>query len=229
MMYGMTNLVKAPLSDARVNSRREIKREIAKRLATEKAAQTFGNYFGRVKGATKNYIFPMGVTRKATKSDVIPEVYRGKTVELPLIIGKNVTSTSVWIYLNIVGSKGNGETLTATNNQVSIPADAAIGKTTAQVVYSDGTDITFNLALVEDITTARTVTAGAGANGSVTIEGTDKLSISTTEAVKMTATANTGYNFENWTDANGNVVSNDNPFIYYGKEEATFTANFIQD
>ena len=197
--------------------------------ATKKAAQTFGNYFGRVKGATKNYIFPMGVATKATKSDVIPSVYRGKTVELPLIIGKNVTITSLWIDLNNDGSKGNGETLTATNNQVAIPADATIGKTTAQVVYSDGTDITFNLALVEDITTARTVTAVAGANGSVAIEGTNELSITNTEAVKITATANTGYNFKDWTDAAGNVVSNDNPFIYYGKEEATFTANFIQD
>ncbi|MBR5466644.1 MAG: alpha-N-acetylglucosaminidase C-terminal domain-containing protein [Bacteroidaceae bacterium] len=197
--------------------------------ATEKAAQTFGNYFGRVKGATKNYIFPMGVATKATKSDVIPEVYRGQTVDLPLIIGKNVTISSVWVDLNNDGAKGNGETLTANNNQVAIPADAAIGKTTAQVVYSDGTDITFNLALVEDITTARTVTAVAGANGSVAIEGTNELSVTNTKAVKMTATANTGYNFENWTDANGNVVSNDNPFIYYGKEEATFTANFIQD
>ncbi len=197
--------------------------------ATEKAAETFGKYFGRVKGATKNYIFPMGVARKATKSDVIPEVYRGQTVELPLIIGKNVTITSVWVDLNNDGAKGNGETLTATNNQVAIPADAAIGKTTAQVVYSDGTDITFNLALVEDIDANRTVTAVAGANGSVAIEGTNELSISNTEAVKMTATANTGYNFENWTDAGGNVVSNDNPFVYYGKEAATFTANFIQD
>ena len=196
--------------------------------ATEKAAETFGKYFGRVKGATKNYIFPMGVTRKATKSDVIPEVYRGKTVELPLVIGKNVTISSLWIDLNNDGAKGNGETLTATKNQVAIPADAAIGKTTAQVVYSDGTDITFNLALVEDILAERTVTAVAGVNGSVAIEGTDKLSITNTEAVKMTATANTGYNFENWTK-DGEVVSNDNPFIYYGKEAATFTANFIQD
>lgn len=197
--------------------------------ATEKAAETFGNYFGRIKGATKNYIFPMGVATKATKSDVIPEVYRGQTVDLPLVIGKNVTISSVWVDLNNDGAKGNGETLTATNNQVAIPADAAIGKTTAQVVYSDGTDITFNLALIEDITESRTVTAVAGANGSVAIEGTDKLSITNTEAVKMTATANTGYNFENWTDEGGNVVSNDNPYIYYGKEEATFTANFIQD
>ena len=197
--------------------------------ATEKAAETFGKYFGRVKGATKNYIFPMGVARKATKSDVIPEVYRGKTVDLPLIIGKEVTITSVWVDLNNDGAKGNGETLTVTNNQIAIPADAAIGKTTAQVVYSDGTDITFSLALVENISAERTVTAVAGANGSVAIEGTNELSVTNKDAVKMTATANTGYNFENWTDAAGNVVSNDNPFIYYGKEAATFTANFIQD
>ena len=197
--------------------------------ATEKAAETFGKYFGRVKGATKNYIFPMGVARKATKSDVVPEVYRGQTVDLPLEIGKSVTITSVWVDLNNDGAKGNGETLTATDNQVAIPADATIGKTTAQVVYSDGTDITFNLALIEDITEARTVTAIAGANGSVAIEGTNELFVTNTEAVKMTATANTGYNFENWTDGEDNVVSNDNPFVYYGKEAATFTANFIQD
>ncbi|MBO5864866.1 MAG: alpha-N-acetylglucosaminidase, partial [Bacteroidaceae bacterium] len=196
--------------------------------ATEKAAETFGNYFGRVKGATKNYIFPMGVATNATKSDVIPEVYRGQEVELPLIIGKNVTISSVWVDLNADGNAGNGETLTANGNNVTIPADAAIGKTTAKVTYSDGTIITFNLALIEDITTARTVTAVAGSNGSVAIEGTNELSITTTDAVKITATANTGYNFENWTKG-GEVVSNDNPFIYYGKEAAEFTANFIQD
>ena len=198
--------------------------------ATAKAKQTFGNYFGRVVGKEKNYLFPMGITTNATKSDVIPEVYRGKTVALPLEIGKNVTISSVWIDLNNDGAASNNETLAVTDgNKVAIAADAAIGKTTAKVTYSDGTVITFNIALIEDITDARTVTAVAGANGSVAIEGTNELSITTTEAVKMTATANTGYNFEKWTDAQGNTVSNDNPFIYYGKEDATFTANFIQD
>ena len=197
--------------------------------ATEKAAETFGNYFGRVEGATKNYIFPMGVATNATKSDVIPEVYRGQEVELPLIIGKNVTITSVWVDLNNDGNAGNGETLTANGNNVRIPADAAIGKTTAKVTYSDGTEITFNLALVENITKNRTVTAKAEANGTVAIEGTDELSITNKEAVKITATANTGYNFSHWTNGEGEKISNDNPYIYYGKEDATFTANFIQD
>ncbi len=199
--------------------------------ATAKAAETFGKYFGRVKGATKNYIFPMGVATNGTKSDVIPEVYRGKTVELPLIIGKEVTVSSVQIDLNGDGAISNTEALTADGMNVTIPADAAIGKTTAIVTFSDGTVITFNLAIIVDIIADRTVTAAtADANmGTVAIEGTNELTITNMEAVKITATANTGYNFKNWTDAGGNVVSNDNPYIYYGETDASFTANFIQD
>ena len=199
--------------------------------ATEKAAETFGKYFGRVKGVTGNYIFPMGVETNATKSDAIPEVYRGQTVTLPLVIGKEVTVSSVQIDLNGDGAMGNGETLTATDMSVAIPADAAIGKTKAIVEFSDGTVITFNLAIIVDITTDRTVTAATAdaAKGTVAIEGTNGLTITNQEAVKITATANTGYNFKNWTDAQGNVVSNDNPYIYYGETNASFTANFIQD
>ena len=197
--------------------------------ATEKAKETFGNYFGRVKGKDKNYIFPMGITRDATKSGVITEVYRGQEVELPLETGKNVTISSVWIDLNNDGAASNNEMLTANGNKVTIPDDAVIGQTKAKVTYSDGTVITFNIALIEDITDARTVTAVAGANGSVAIEGTNELTVTTTEAVKITATANTGYNFNNWTNTAGEVVSNNNPFIYYDKKDATFTANFIQD
>ena len=198
--------------------------------ATEKAVETFGKYFGRVKGATKNFIFPMGVTTNATKSDVIPEVYRGQTVELPLIIGKDVTVSSVQIDLNSDGAISNTETLTADEMSVAIPADATIGKTKAIVTFSDGTVITFNLAIVVDITADRTVTAAtADANmGTVAIEGTNKLTITNTEAVKITATANTGYNFSHWTNA-GDTMSNDNPYIYYGETDASFTANFIQD
>ena len=199
--------------------------------ATEKAVETFGKYFGRVEGATSKYIFPMGVETNATKSDAIPEVYRGQTVELPLVIGKEVTVSSVQIDLNGDGAMGAGETLSATGMSVAIPADAAIGKTKAIVEFSDGTVITFNLAIIVDITADRTVTAAtADANmGTVAIEGTNELSITNMETVKIIATANTGYNFKNWTDEQGNVVSNDNPYIYYGETNASFTANFIQD
>ena len=197
--------------------------------ATQKAVETFGNYFGVVNGVGKNYVFPMGVTRDATKSGVVPELYRGQTVELPLKIGKNVAVTGFSIDLNNDGAMSGSERLTVTDGKVAIPADAEIGKTTATATFEDGTSITFALALIEDITTPRTVTAVAGSNGTVKIEGSNALSVTTTEAVRIYATPNTGYNFNNWTDAEGNVVSNDNPYIYYGKEGATFTANFIQD
>ena len=197
--------------------------------ATTKAKETFGNYFGRVKGAEKNYIFPMGVVTDATKVNVIPEVYRGQTVPLPVVIGKKVELTSAWVDLNADGAAGNGESLDVNDGKVVIPADATIGKTTAKLSYNDGTVITFNVAIIEDITVARTVSVASAGNGTVAIEGADALSVTNTNAVTLIATPATGYNFEKWTDAAGNAVSNDNPFIYYGKESASFTANFIQD
>ena len=197
--------------------------------ATAKAKETFGEYFGRVTGAGKNYIFPMGVATDAAKSDVIPQLYRGQTVALPVEIGKAVELTSVWIDLNADGAAGNNEQLVPNDNKVAIPADAAIGKTTAVLSYNDGTVITFNVALIEDIAVARTVTVASSGNGTVSIEGTDALSVTNKSAVTLMAKPNTGYTFEKWTDAAGNTVSNDNPFIYYGKESASFTANFIQD
>ena len=197
--------------------------------ATAKAKETFGKYFGRVKGADKNYIFPMGVAADATKSGVIPEVYRGQTVALPVETGKAVEIASVWIDLNADGAAGNGENLAVNDGKVAIPANAAIGKTTAKLMYSDGTAVTFNIAFIEDITEAREVSVASAGNGMVAIEGVDALAVTNTSAVTLVATPDTGYNFEKWTDAAGNAVSNDNPFIYYGKEAAAFTANFIQD
>ena len=197
--------------------------------ATEKAVETFGNYFGRIKGTAKNHIFPMGIASNATKSDVTPEIYRGQAVALPLEIGKDVDITSIWIDLNGDGAASNNERLQADGMNVAIPADAEIGKATACVEFSDGTSITFNLAIVEEITEERTVTAVADANGTVAIEGSDKLTVTNKEAVTMIATASTGYNFSHWSDKDGNRVSNDNPYTYYGKADATFTANFIED
>lgn len=196
--------------------------------ATEKAIATFGNYFGHIKGKEKNYMFPMGIARDATKSDVIPEVKRGIEVVLPIEIGKEGAAiVSAGIDLNRDGAIGNGETLTVNGMNVTVPANAAIGKTFATVTFSDSTSITFNIAIVEDITQARTITAVAGENGTVAIDGSGGTSITNREAVTITATANSGYSFCNWTDAEGNEASNSNPFTYYGKDAATFRANFI--
>ncbi len=197
--------------------------------ATEKAVETFGKYFGKVKGTAKNYIFPMGVTRDASKSGIVAETHRGETAELPIEIGKDVAITSVLIDLNADGAFSSDEQLAAEGMKITVPADAEIGKTKANVKFSDGTEITFNLAIIEVIAEERTITVVAGENGTVAIEGSDKFTVTNKEAVTMQAVANTGYNFSDWTDADGNIVSNDNPFTYYGKNDATFKANFIQD
>ncbi|MBR5600659.1 MAG: alpha-N-acetylglucosaminidase [Bacteroidaceae bacterium] len=197
--------------------------------ATDKAKETFGIYFGRIKGEGKNFIFPMGVTRDASGSNVTPKMYRGQKAELPLEIGKETAITSIWVDLNGDLAKSSNEMLTAEGLTVEIPASAEIGRSKATVTFADGTSITFGIAIIEKITKARTVTVNAGANGSVTIEGCESLSVTNTEAVTLIATPNKGYNFSHWTNADGKKVSNSNPYTYYGKEAATFTANFIED
>ena len=197
--------------------------------ATEKAKETFGNYFGRIRGEGKSFIFPMGITRDATGSNVTPKVFRGQKAELPIEIGKDTEITSIWIDLNGDLAKNSSEMLTADGLSVEIPADAEIGRSKATVTFADGTSITFGIAIVEDITEARTVTVAAAANGTVAIEGSEELSVTNTEAVTIIATPNTGYNFSHWSDAQGKKVSNSNPYTYYGKAAATFTANFIED
>ena len=45
--------------------------------------------------------------------------------------------------------------------------------------------------------------------------------------VTLTATENFGYDFVNWTDAEGNVVSTEAKFKYTVESEAALTANFV--
>ena len=197
--------------------------------ATEKAKETFGRYFGRIKGEGKNYIFPMGVATNAAKSDVTPQVYRGKKVQLPVDVNKSVKLLSVWIDLDGDGVVDENEMLDVKGKKVAIPADAAVGKTTAKLSYSDGTVITFNVAVVEKISRARTVAVASAGEGVAGIEGVAALSVASRDAVTLVATPNTGYSFLRWTDADGSTVSNDCRFTYYGKEPAAFVAHFVQD
>ena len=198
--------------------------------AAEKAASTFSKYFGKLKSNDGYFLFPMGVTRDALQSGVVPVINRGETNAIPLEIGKSVILTSFWIDLNQDGTQTSDEVLAVTNNKITIPANAEIGKTKAIVTYRDGTKITFNIIVNENITTARKVTVTAEEKrGTVTIEGTSQTEVESTEAVTITATANEKYTFSHWMRPDSSFVSNDNPYIYYGKEAATFTANFIED
>ena len=46
------------------------------------------------------------------------------------------------------------------------------------------------------------------------------------KSIELTATANTGYKFLNWTDAENTVLSTDNPYTFTPTADATITANF---
>ena len=191
-------------------------------VATAKA--TFNNYFGVLGGS---YYFPYGVTRDAS-AVVTDEAYRGEEYRLPVRELKDgVSLESLWIDLNAdLGVSGN-EQLTVVNNAVQLPADAFIGAVKAVATLSDKTVLTFKVAIREKITEPRTVTVAADGNGKVSIEGCESLTVKNTDPVTMSAKANAGYNFYRWVDAEGNAVSNENPYTYYGKEAATFTAQFV--
>ena len=191
-------------------------------VATAKA--TFDNYFGVLGGC---YYFPYGVTRDASDV-VIDEAYRGEEYRLPVRELKDgVSLESLWIDLNAdLGVSGN-EQLTVVNNAVQLPADAFIGAVKAVATLSDKTVLTFKVAIREKITEPRTVTVAADGNGKVSIEGSESLTVKNTDPVTMSAKANAGYDFYRWVDAKGNAVSNENPYTYYGKEAATFTAQFV--
>lgn len=198
----------------------------------ETARATFGKYFGifTANDGTKFY-FPMGVVRdvKSGSTTLVCEAYRGKENNLPLTIGNGATISTIWVDLNADLAKTDDEILTGNGLKVTIPETAKIGATDAIATFSDGTQIKFDIAIREEITEARTVSVTSAGNGTVAIEGTTEASVTNTDAVTMLATANSGYNFYRWLDADGNVVSNDNPYTYYAKEEATFTAEFIVD
>ena len=208
--------------------------------AAEKAAETFNKTFGRLKSGDNSYLFPMGSVRDAQNSGVIPSARRGETIDIPFEIGKNVLLTSFWIDLNHDGVQSNEEILEVTENHITIPMTAEVGKAKAMVTYRDGTSITFSFIINANITTPRTVAVNVAnineteTGGFASIEATGEVSITNNEVVTIIATAKEGYTFSHWCDHVSYpdsciFVGNKNPYTYYGKEDATFTAHFIEN
>ena len=142
----------------------------------------------------------------------------------PMIQGGEVAEIA--IDLNNNGIFGTDEV--QKGDSFAIPARTNVGERMARIILTDGTVFTFTLKILGDITEPRTVsvkTADASM-GSVSIDGTNALSVTGTDYVVCRATAKSEYDFDHWTDASGNNVGNDNPMTYYGKEDATFTAHF---
>jgi len=160
------------------------------------------------------------------RNDVQLTAYRGATFTLPVASLPDGVTAQLGIDFNNDGQISSDEKIDGLT--ANIPTDAVAGKVTARLTLSDGTTFSFRLTQKDEITTARTVAVSSAntAQGSVTIEGTSELSVTNTDEVTMTATPVSGYDFTNWTNAEGTAVSTDNPYTYYGADAATFTANF---
>lgn len=87
----------------------------------------------------------------------------------------------------------------------------------------------FSLCILDNQLDERTITLAVNdqSMGKAVITGTEDTSITTSDInVSVTAIPEEGYMFVNWTDAEGEILSTDNPYLYGGLESATITANF---
>lgn len=190
------------------------------------ASALFGKYFAVLNLTDgKTYYAYRNIETDLT-SVFTDKALRGQKYTFPMQALSEGETVNFGIDFNNDGVISSSETfnsLTAT-----IPADAVTGKVSACLTLGDGTVLTFKLMLRDDIKKDRTVTVATAhaEQGSVAIEGTTEKSVTNKDEVTVVATPVNGYDFVNWTDAQGNAVSTDNPYTYLGAADATFTANF---
>ncbi len=194
----------------------------------EIAAELFAKYFMmyEAEDGTPYYIY-RALDLDYTKS-IMASAYRGENFELSGFMVPADATATLSIDFNNDGAFGEGES-GAVN--IAVPATAVTGRVKARLCLSDGTSVAFTVALRDRITEPRTVSASSEDNthGTVSIDGAADVTTITTDAeeVVINAIPATGYDFTHWADADGNTVSNDNPYTYYGKEAAEFVAHFI--
>ena len=112
---------------------------------------------------------------------------------------------------------------------IDIPETAVAGKVKACIMLPDGTNFLYMLMLQDNIDKPRTVTVQTAneAEGCVEIVGSKETSVTNRDFVTVKATPADGFNFFNWTDAEGNVVSSENPYTYCGKDAIDLVAHFV--
>ncbi len=151
---------------------------------------------------------------------------RGETFTMEAVLPDGVTATLS------VDADNNGsfaETETADGLSIPVPAEAVTGRVKGRLALSDGTSLLVTLVLKDNITTPRTVSVASAntAEGSAAIVGASGTSVTNVDPVEMKATPASGFDFQEWVDAAGNPVSKENPYTYYGKDAASFTAKFL--
>lgn len=142
-------------------------------------------------------------------------------------INGNATISKIAIDTNRNGIFDEAETQTGAT--YSISADTEVGERNVKLELSDGTILYYTVKIIVNITDPRTVSVKSAnaAQGSAEIVGAESASVTNTNVVSLLAKPAASYDFDHWTDAAGNNLGNDNPYNYYGKEAAEFTAHFV--
>lgn len=141
--------------------------------------------------------------------------------------GTTISELAVDLNNNTIYDSGE----TSTTGSITIPADATIGEHTVRITLADGTLVSYTLRVIEEITVPRTVsvTTEDAAKGTVSIDGTDAMSVTGTDFYVVRANATASYDFDHWEDADGNNLGNANPFTYYGKADIALKAFFADN
>ncbi|MCC8145782.1 MAG: alpha-N-acetylglucosaminidase [Bacteroidales bacterium] len=210
------------------------------------AKEIFANYYMNLNiesSTNESLLVPVQGTVNIEDKQTV--VYRGQTLKISFPAQKVM---KLFIDRNGDGNYDAEEGLNPVISEgtavftVNIPADAVTGESVLLLITDKagtidpdkepdcGLRFTVPLMVMDEITTARTVTVqvaqGQEKAGQVAIRGTKELSVTNTDVVTVEATSKVGYLFTKWTDAAGKTVSTQKVFSYYNKEAVTLTAWF---
>ena len=157
----------------------------------------------------------------------------------PTVVNGSATTSSIPQYTVALSSNPSGSGTTSgggtfqSGSSVTVSAVANAGYdfvnwTEGSTVVSTSASYTFTLSasrsLVANFTVSRyTVTANVNPAGAGTVTGAGTYNYNT--HIILTAAANTGYTFKNWTD-NGTIVSTNNIYEFNLQANKTIVANF---
>ncbi|MDH8702398.1 hypothetical protein M2138_001762 [Dysgonomonadaceae bacterium PH5-43] len=213
----------------------------------ETAKKIFEKYYMdiNIKGSkAESFLAPVEGALSITDKQVV--VYKGKTLEISF---PAQGATKLFVDINANGTYESNEIFSATvkNGIASFTinefANANVGETVLSLITDIeessieigkepvcGLSFSVPLVIMDEITEAREVSIEIApeqnAYGSISIKGSDKLSVTNTEVVIVEAKSNIGYAFSKWTNAEGETISTDASFTYYGKDPIKLIAYF---